>query len=111
MDKSTGYITATIARALILFILASFMLMVLAGCATTVTTGNYTAEKGLSFKSYTTFFGGAAGENAKNLSFLVETPEGLHVEAEGQANTQATTPDINALANAIAAGIAGALAP
>jgi len=94
-----------------LVLLGAFVIGLVSGCATTVTTGAYNAESNeLKFKSYTTFIGGAAGENAKALSFLVEA-EGFHVEAEGQSQIAATTPDINALAQAIAAGIATAFTP
>lgn len=92
-------------------VLILVLTLVLTGCATSVTTGRYNPEtKEVRLKTYTTFIGGAAGENAKSLYLDIEQDgEEFTLNAQGDANTQATTPELNGIAEGIAAGVARGL--
>lgn len=94
-------------------LIAILLLAFCTGCATTLTSGTYIPDTNeIKFKSYTSAVGGAAIKNSKTIYMNIEQdPDGFMLHAEGKGEADATSPDINALAQAIAAGIATALAP
>ena len=98
-------------RAIAKIVSGLLMIAVLSGCATSVTTGKYNPETNeIRLKSYTTFIGGAAGENAKSLYLdIQQDKEGFGLNAQGDGNTSATTPELNGIAEGIAAGVARGL--
>ena len=108
-EKAT--IIFEMAMPLVVVVVLAVLMFFIAGCATSVTTGRYNPEtKEVRLKTYTTFIGGAAGENAKSLYLDIEQDgEDFTLNAQGDGNTSATTPELNGIAEGIAAGVARGL--
>jgi len=96
---------------IVMIVICVCLLIAMGGCATSVTTGRYNPETNeVRLKTYTTFIGGAAGENAKSLYLdIQQDKEGFGLNAQGDGNTSATTPELNGIAEGIAAGVARGL--